>query len=58
MEESACGCVTQQKKDLSIDINMTENCSLRCTYCIENFDKPKLRNATKEHIDKLIQRII
>ena len=57
MIEQACGCVTQQKKGLSIDINMTENCSLRCTYCIENFDKPKLRNATKEHIDKIIQRV-
>ena len=40
----------------NFDINMTEQCSLRCTYCIENFKKPTLKNISDLTLKKIIEK--
>lgn len=49
----------QYEKDnfFNIDVNMTEQCSLRCKYCIENFNKPELKNISKSQIEKIKNKI-
>lgn len=44
------------KKFFNFDVNMTEACTLRCTYCIENFNKSKLHNLSDEMLNKIIEK--
>lgn len=45
------------KQFYNFDVNMTENCTLRCTYCIENFNKPKFKNIPTDVAEKISQKI-
>nr|DAT25449.1 MAG TPA: Fe-S oxidoreductase [Caudoviricetes sp.] len=46
----------ERKYYFNFDVNMTQKCTLRCTYCIENFNKPKLENITEQMLDKIIEK--
>lgn len=41
----------------NFDVNMTEACTLRCTYCIENFNKPHFESLSDENLEKIFEKI-
>lgn len=44
------------KKLYNFDINMTQACTLRCTYCIQDFNKQKFEKLSPELTKKMIEK--
>ena len=48
---------TQGSKRLyNFDVNMTQACTLRCTYCIQDFNKQKFEKLSPELTKKIIEK--